>query len=284
VIEVERPSKANAWNVFVHQASDQIADYLIFLDGDVQLLGCHALASLISALEDDSRARIAGARTVKHVAGRRSSNPLLPLSLGASEIRREMPGTFAGCLYCGRGEILRQFCLPTVLVGEDVFVRAMIVTDFFRSEDDPALVISVPDAQVGFEAYTTPLTVFRNLKRRALTLAIDAMLFDLLWAESTAVRHAGVLLLDLDREDPDWSDRWIRKEVRKRMWRVDAAFHFRKWFVRVGRLSHRRRVLLWPVAAAAGILDTLAEHAAFRDLRRGSVERGWFETKTEAFA
>src|SRR6056297_2338109 len=37
VVDVEQPSKTNAWNVFVHEIAAEDADYLLFLDADISL-------------------------------------------------------------------------------------------------------------------------------------------------------------------------------------------------------------------------------------------------------
>src|SRR5262245_24245425 len=38
VEEIQRPSKENAWNQFVHELSQNDADYLVLMDGDVAIL------------------------------------------------------------------------------------------------------------------------------------------------------------------------------------------------------------------------------------------------------
>ena len=273
---IRRASKANAWNVFVHEASDPEAQYLVLMDGDVRIEHPETLASLVRALERDHFASIAGARTLKHIAARRTWNPKHWISLGASEIRRGMPGTFAGCLYCARAKVLRQFRLPNVLIGEDVFVRAMIVTDFFTTPDRPARVITAPEATVRFEAYTSLAQVFKNLKRRAITLAIDGIIFERLWARSTPQRHGGRLLMQWELDDPGWDERLVRSEVRKPRWRRSPTIHLRKWIARLERMALMRSVVLFPAALVAGVFDGLAQYDANRALRRGAIGRGWF--------
>ncbi|MDX1683116.1 MAG: glycosyltransferase, partial [Phycisphaeraceae bacterium] len=193
VHEVAEPSKANAWNVFVHEASADDATALVLMDGDVILDHPDALLNLAQTLQSHPEAKVAGATPIKHLARRRGFNPLHRLSLGASTIRRAMPGTFAGCCYMGRAEALRAFRLPSVLIGEDVFVRAMIVTDFFTRPDDTRRVVRADDASVLFEAYTAPGKVFRNLVRRSVTLAIDSILFAAFWEHADNREHAGNL-------------------------------------------------------------------------------------------
>lgn len=280
VHEVTRPSKANAWNVFVHEASDPEADYLVLMDGDVRINDQRSLTSMVRTLEDDPEARVAGARTIKHIAGRRTWNPLHRISLGASEIRATMPGCFAGCFYCARAEALRAFRLPTVLIGEDVFVRATLVTDYFTRPDNTDRIVTAPDASVLFEAYTSPRQVFKNLKRRQVTMAIDAILFDRLWAQSNDQTHGGTLLKQWAAEDPDWDQHWVAEEVRTRRWRTSPTYHYRKWFARLRAMPRLKSLLVAPAALAAGTLDTAASYAANRALRRGEIKGLWFTTET----
>lgn len=281
VHEVARPSKANAWNVFVHEASDPEADYLVLMDGDVRINDPHSLTSMVETLEGNPEARVAGARTIKHLAARRTWNPLHRISLGASEIRATMPGCFAGCFYCARAEALRAFRLPTVLIGEDVFVRATLVTDYFTRPDNTDRILTAPDASVLFEAYTSPRQVFKNLKRRQVTMAIDAILFDRLWAESNEHAHGGTLLKQWAAENPDWDQRWVAEQVRKRRWRTSPTYHYRKWFARLRGMPRLKSLLVAPAALAAGTLDTAASYAANRALRRGEIKGLWFTTETK---
>lgn len=281
VHEVSIPSKVNAWNVFVHEASDPSADYLVLLDGDVRINDSQSLRSMILSFQLNSEARIVGARTIKHLASKRSFNPLHHISLGASEIRASMPGCFAGCFYCAKADALRAFRLPNVLIGEDVFVGAMIITDYFTQPRNVNRIITAPNASVLFEAYTAPLKVFKNLKRRQVTIAIDAILFDRLWSESTEKMHGGDLLKKWFKEDPDWDQHWVVDQVRRRKWRTSLTYHYRKWFGRLTGMPTLKFTLLIPVAFAAGTLDTIASVAANRSLRRGEIKGLWFTTDTK---
>ncbi len=80
VFSIGQASKENAWNVFVHDVSDHSASYLIMMDGDVQLINPDSLWLLISELETNLHARIAGGNTVKDIGIKWSLNPLHWLS------------------------------------------------------------------------------------------------------------------------------------------------------------------------------------------------------------
>ena len=281
VHNIAKPSKANAWNMYVHEVSDPQADFLILMDGDVKIQHPDTLGNMVQALNDHPQANVAGAVPVKHLAMHKTRNMFDWLSLGASEIRREMPGCFAGCLYCTRASILRQFRLPSILIGEDIFVRATIVTDFFTREENMQRVVTAPNATVLFEAYTSPRRIFKNLKRRAVTMAIDAILFSELWDKATPKEHGGALLIRWDREQPGWDRRLLEAKMREEKWRTDFVYHYRKWWERIAKMPKPKALMLIPAVMAAGSLDTAASYAAHRAMRRGEVSGLWFNTRTK---
>src|SRR6056297_1544089 len=51
VVDVDQPSKTNAWNVFVHQIAPDDADYLLFLDADISLPQIDIMERSIATLE-----------------------------------------------------------------------------------------------------------------------------------------------------------------------------------------------------------------------------------------
>lgn len=278
VEEVEERGKENAWNRFVHEFSDRGAEFLILMDGDVRIGAACSLESLVGALLADERARIAGARTVKHVAMRRRRGVLGRVSLAASRLRSGRPGHFAGCLYAARAATLRRFSLPVVLLGEDSFVGAMVATDCFTEPADSSRVVCAEGASVIFEAYLDPLSVFRNTRRRLVELAINEVLYSALWASSSPSADAGVVIDRWNRERPGWDVDLVRGEWSKRGW----------WVVRrrlvtrhMGMLRHHRgvrRLAMLPVALFAVALNGVAALSANRSVRRGELRSLWVDS------
>jgi len=280
VVPVEKPSKENAWNVFVHELSHRECDYLILVDGDVRILHPDTLKNLVVALENDAEARIAGAATVKHITYKRWKSPFDLLSLAVSGLRHQRRGGFAGALYCARAKALRAFILPSILVGEDSFINAMIGTDYFTNRGKPTRTIQPENATVLFEAYTAPLSVLKNLRRRGVEIAIDSMIYDVLWSQSTPEKHGGALLREWESEDLGWGSRLVEEKIKERGWWVMTRGMLWKWFKRAWEVGGLRRWKMMPIAVIATLPHIYACCAANRLIRRRAVGNLWFETET----
>jgi len=295
---IDRPSKENAWNEFVHRLSRRDADVLVFLDGDVRLLDPETLRSMADTLLSQPRAYVCGARTVKHLELSRRRRWIDRVSLAATAIRRHSNQQsartgFAGCLYAARTEACRRFRLPTILKGEDCFLHAMWATDFFTvavNAQDPTRIVTAPQASVLFEAYTSPLAVVKNLRRRAVEITINSMLYDRLWSESSPNEDAGALLLRWHREDPRWEQRLLEQKINERGSWLPPGGPFLRWVSPRGSLWHwfrrmkgmrwHRKILHAPVAALGTCLTFYAYVSANRLIRAGKLDNLWFTTAT----
>lgn len=275
VCELERAGKEHAWNNFVNGFSDHDADYLVFMDADVTLAHPRVLSTLIEALEANPDLLIAGGNPVKHVELKDKQSTYDRLSIGATSLRKGMKGIFAGCLYCGRTDFLREMYLPQALMGEDAFVRAMTVTRGFTQPDDHNLVERVEEAQVIFESYTAPSEILRNKTRRMLELTINAIIYTKLWAESTAESPAGTLMKQWQAQDPQWSTRLINNTFEERgFWAVPRQFIY-KQFLQLKHHSWPVRLKLLPVAIATLPINAYAVVTANRRVARGEIRNLW---------
>lgn len=296
---VERPSKENAWNEFVHRCSSVDSDFLVFMDGDVKLLNRDSLRSMVEALRASPRAYVCGARTVKHLELLERKRWVDRISLSATSMRRHASRQvgrvgFAGCLYAARASACRRFRLPTILRGEDCFLLAMWVTDFFTMPNhghDPSRIVMATDAAVLFEAYTSPTAVLKNLRRRAVEITINSMIYDRLWAESTPREDAGALLLRWSREDPEWEQQLLRDKVKERGRWVPPGGPFLRWISsngplwawvhRLGGMPWPRKLAYLPVAVIGTAATLYAYMAANRLIRSGKLDNLWFTTATK---
>jgi glycosyltransferase involved in cell wall biosynthesis len=276
VEEVAERGKENAWNRFVHDFSAREAGYLVLMDGDVRIGHRRTLENLVAALERDARAHLAGARTIKHVALKEKKSLRDRVAVAAGGLRRAKPGVFAGALYCARASVLRRFALPLVLMGEDAFVHAMVTTDGFSHASDPTLVAQPEDATVIFDAYMRLPQVHTNLRRRAVELTINAVLYTEFWRVNRETgEDAGSLILRRNREDPGWDERLVREAIRSRgRWVIP-----RRIMTRHLRLLHfhsvPKRVLMFPVAVAGFLLNAVAAVSANSALRKGRIRTLW---------
>ncbi len=66
------------------------------------------------------------------------------------------------------------------------------------------------------EAYTTPRTVWKNLKRRQVGYCIKGMLYSELWKHAGCEKDAGQLIDEWTREDPEWGRKMVERKVAER--------------------------------------------------------------------
>ena len=206
---------------------------------------------------------------VKHIALKEYKSVLDRISLGASEIGQSRPAMLAGCLYCVRGELLRKIWLPEGLVGEDAFLCAMIVTDLFTHDTDNSKVVRAQDASVVFESYTRLRDVYYNLRRRAITRGINAIMYTYLWARvGKDAPDAGELVRRRNAEDVDWFRKLVREKVEASGWWVMPPGVFTVRLRSLQFLRWPRRLLLLPVALIGTLADAIVHIAANRAIRR----------------
>jgi len=295
---IDRASKENAWNEFVHRISRRDAEFLIFMDGDVRLVHQDSLRNMIEALRAHPQAYVCGARTIKHLEGKSRRTLMERFSMAATGLRSNWISAsglvgFAGCLYAARSAACRRLRLPSILRGEDSFLHAMWATDFFTvpvNQRDPTRVILAPDATVLFEAYVSPRQVLKNLRRRAVGITINSMLYDRLWAESKHSEDGGQLLIRWHREDPTWDQAFLLEKIKERGRWVPPGGPFLRWISPSGNLwvwlrrmkglSLRRKLVHLPVAVVGTCLTLYSYVAANRLIRSGRLDNLWFTTRT----
>jgi hypothetical protein len=245
------------------------------MDADVELEHEHVLRDLVECLKNHPAALISAGMPIKHFESRASHSISDKISISATQLRVGMKGSLAGCLYCGRADWLRSFRLPTVLMGEDSFVRAMTVTRGFTQSDDPELVVRAPTARVIFEAYTMPSEIMRNKTRRMLELTINSILYERFWQEVTADCPAGELMRRWEVQDPRWSERLVAEEFAARGKRPIPRRFVYSQFRQLRFHSWKKRLQLFPVSLMTLPVNALAARRASRSIRSGNVRKLW---------
>lgn len=275
VCVIEEPGKENAWNHFVQEFSSRTADILVFTDADIKLADDRVLYNLINTLLNNEGCLVAGGNPTKHIENKDQKSAKDRLSIGATTLRKGMKGIFAGCLYCGYADTIRSLYLPTVLMGEDAFVRAMIVTEGFTHQDSPELIIRADDAKVIFESYMSPSEILRNKTRRMLELTINAIIYTKLWAESTPEKPAGALMRELQAQDPQWSQKLVSSTFESRGFWAVPRHQIYKQFFQLKHHSLTGKIKLFPVALATLPLNAIAVIKANRRIAKGEIRTLW---------
>jgi hypothetical protein len=197
-------NKCGAWEHFVHHSSDADADHLVLLDCDILFGDEDTVGRMVRALDDDPRLHVATSFPVKHVE-LEASGLLERLSSRITDARLDEHAV-CGQLYAGRAEVLRRIHMPIGLQVEDGFIRAMVLTDGFRSPEHLERVRRIDGVRHLYEAHLSPERLVRHeawLVRNTVTLSYLYAAFEALPLELTG-QHAGELVAALNDTTPDW--------------------------------------------------------------------------------
>ena len=202
---ITESGKSNAWNMYVHRFSDPLADFLIFMDADITLVGKSTLRLLIDALVQNGDANVSVDVIIKDIAFKRRQTLKDRLSLAATKLNQTGPAKLAGSLYCGRAAILRGIWMPIGLLVEDGFLKAMVATRSFTKSEDQRSLIQVQGAAHTFEAVTHAQSVFKHEVRLLVGTWMNVVLFGhLRRMVSETKKTAGALIQEWNEANPQW--------------------------------------------------------------------------------
>lgn len=277
VHELAEGGKSNAWNRYVHEFSSPQAELIVMLDADIQFGEPDTISNTIKALMADSAAVVAVDLPLKDVGKKPKQTLLERLSLAGSRQAASGPIGISGQFFCARAAALRQIWMPKGLSVEDGFLRAMIVTDCFRSPVDEKRVIRAPNATHYYEALTSLTSLFQHELRLVVGTAMNCYLtWDfLLYATNPNGDGAGALILSRMTQDPEWYATLMANAIRNRGWWVLPRGTF---FRRFDRVKHQRGASLikaLPVATMGFLLDVPVFVAANRKLKTQSAVGYW---------
>lgn len=202
---IAESGKSNAWNTYVHRFSDPLADFLIFMDADITLVGASTLRLLVDALAHHPEAKISVDVILKDIAFKRNQSLRDRISLAATELNQAGPAKLAGSLYCGRASVLREIWMPKGLLVEDGFLKAMVATQNFTNSEDPHALIQAQGAAHTFEAVTNLRALFKHEVRLLVGTWMNVVLFAYLRKVGNGgIKTAGALICEWNEKSPDW--------------------------------------------------------------------------------
>ncbi len=266
VVEIERAGKANAWNEYVHRYSAPDAGILFLVDADIDLPGTDTLALLAGALQHKPGAVAAVDQPVKDLAARGDAGARARLSRAAADLAAVGPPKLCGQLYAARAAALRKIEVPEGLLVEDGFIRAMLLTDNFRSPEDVSRIVRADGAWHVFEAETAFGTLLRHERRIVIGTLVNILLFKEFNAAAKAGHDVAAMIRARNAAAPDWVAREVGTRWRD-AWgpgiREYVSLPLRQW--RQGGGKPR----LLPGAWARAAFNAMAAASAWRELRRG---------------
>ncbi len=262
---VDEAGKANAWNLFVHQESAADADYLVLLDADIDFASPDVIARLIGHLAANPAVDIAPDQPVKKFSGR--GGVLQPVIRALQKSGGDDDHALSGQLYAARAGRIRAVSMPTGIVVEDGFLRAMILTRNFSESEATARILRAPGARHFYKPYETFGDIYRYERRQALGTAINRFLYD----EFRRWRAAGVDVADEIRRRNDGERGWVEAIIEEGARQSGLIAIPRNYMLR--RLRRRdnwtpKRALKAPLVLASVIYDLAIAIDASRQLRK----------------
>jgi glycosyltransferase involved in cell wall biosynthesis len=267
-------NKCRAWEAFVHELSPADADHLVLMDCDILLGDTGTVARLVRALDADPDLDVATSFPVKDVELAPAS-ALDRVSARVNDARLD-PHAVCGQLYAGRAAVLRRIHMPIGLRGEDGFIRAMVLTDGFRSAEQLHRIRRIDGARHVYEAHTAPSAVVRH----ETWLVTETVLLSYLYAALEALpleqsgTHAGELVAALNDRQAGWFDALFVAACRDRHPLVPRTIRWRRlraWWSR----PWRQRAAAAPKVVLTTAFDAVVCRRAERVLedRRAEVLR-----------
>jgi len=272
VHDVKRAGKANAWNCFVHELTPSDVDVFLLIDADILLPQPHALRAMIEALEHHPQAVASVDEPVKVMPGAPESGSRARLSQAASDLAAAGPPKLCGQLYAARASALREIFLPEPLLVEDGFIKAMLTTDAFRSEEIHGRLVRAPGVAHTYEGETSLGAWIRHEKRILLGTLCNLILFE----QSRQWREEGKEPGDELRREMEADADWFRKRIATDLGR--GGRHRRLGIllsVPWRQLRHRKgmaKVKALPAVLIRTGLTLLVMIGASRDLRQHRLD------------
>ena len=266
--------KSRAWNKFVHEFSDQRADYLILLDADIAFASPDVLEKLIQRLQDIPSALVSIDTPLKGVEIRKARLSMKDrASLSASK-QSPVFNAITGQLYCARGEELRRIWMPMSLPVEDGFLAAMIYTDGFTVQERPGAITRVEEAVHYYDDHEDIAGFLRHESRIVVGSVINAWIFSLLWTKGPD-GHVGRFIMQENMAHPNWLDELIEAEVAKRgIWLIPSSFVLKR-LLALRELPLITALKRLPIALVATALQFIACMQANATLKSSRPSHFW---------
>lgn len=263
VRDVNEPGKANAWNVFVHEASAADSDFLVLLDADIEFATDDAVARLLAHLEASPEVAIAPDQPVKKFEG---AGPTALLIRAMQKTGSDGDSALSGQLYAAHADALRAVVMPRGVVVEDGFLRGMVLTHGFSAPEDVSRIRRAPGVRHYYAPYETLSAIYRYERRQAAGTTINRFLFQ----EVSNWRRQGLdpsgEIRRRNREQPDWLEALIADRL-KTAGIVSTPKNYVLRRMRKGENWTAKRLLKAPLIAAATVFDFVVALDASRQLR-----------------
>jgi glycosyltransferase involved in cell wall biosynthesis len=276
VCEIAQPGKANAWNQYVHQFSDPTAEYLIFVDADIQFVHPDTIRNTIGILEERTEANVSVDTPTKDILFKKKKNLLEKLSVAVTSAATNNTEVWiCGQYYCGRAAVMRQIWIPPGLLAEDGFISYMIRTNNLQSAPVYERIVRAPNAAHIFEALTSPQKLMRHEKRVVIAMTINHFLFEYLEKNCRPPMDAGSFIKEMNDRDPKWLKYLFEDVLSRSGWWIIPSEWLWSRLEDLQYLPFFRAMLLLPAVIVAFFVNWIVFFQANLDMRRGKNIGYW---------
>jgi len=271
VRNIKEAGKANAWNIFVHDASDKRADFFVLLDADIEFESDEAIMRLIDHLKTNADVDIAPDQPVKKFV---TSGLLSSLMRLMQKTGSDGDTALSGQLYAARPNALRAIVIPRGVVVEDGYLRAMTLTRNFSEPENRIRILRAPSVRHFYSPYESFGGVYRYERRQAVGTAINRFVYRQVENWRRDGKDPAQEITRLNEEFPDWLEELIAENTSATgMIAIPKNYVLRRW--RRRDKWTLKRLLKTPLVACATIFDLIVALDATRQLKNRRSGKRW---------
>ncbi len=278
VVEIVRPGKSNAWNIFIHEKTPADIDYIFMLDADVIIRGDDTMWSMVSGLNQAPEKVAASALGIKDIELKSKKSLWDRFSIAMTNMERDARLMYiCGQLYCGRGKFLKNWSFPEGWVaGDDAWIATMAITNYLTTDYQFDKILYPDGAEFIFEAYTSFSVLFRQHRRRQIGSFVRQIVVDYVKQNQVhGLPDAGLIVRTANSERPEWLRQEIDKRINARgFWVIPFSRVFQR-FTQLRGLPFRKKIARLPLAMLGSIWSFAVFTSANRMLKKRTFAKAW---------
>jgi glycosyltransferase involved in cell wall biosynthesis len=275
VHELATPGKANAWNHLVHECVDPASEYLFLLDADIKLLDSTTFSDVLESLLRNPSALVAVDEPVKDVELKPFKTLIDRCVLGLSRGTHDIRNAICGQLYCLRFSVAVSIWLPTGLIGDDGFLRAIILTDGFTRPEDLNKITFTEGARHAFETRRNIRDILHHQTRLAIGTGLNVLLFAHLREKLKSLPRIETYIRDMNHENPDWLTSVVTSKAAENRYFIMYGSFLSRRSTYLKTLKFGERLRKVPFFVFGSLVDALTFLKANMLMRKGAARGYW---------
>lgn len=177
VVNLPFKGKSKTWNYFVHELSDQEVNFLLFMDGDIRLPSGSHIEDMLQAFEHRADLLVFNSRPVKAMPETSRYNLVAKLIGSMGGTFSSFKTSICGQCYMVRSDALESIFMPIGLPVEDGYIRAVLLTDCFATQEDLSKIWGEEDIWHTYESITSLYELIGHQVRILIGSAINTAVF-----------------------------------------------------------------------------------------------------------